>query len=304
MTDVLIIGGGAAGMTAALYALRNGKSVTVFEQETIGGQIASSPRVENFPTHKRISGLELSEKLYDQITDLGAELELARVKSVIKEEEGKFRLETEDGDVFYGKSVIIAAGVKHKHINLPREEEFTGKGVSYCAVCDGAFYTGEDVALIGDGNTALQYGILLSEYCRKVYVCTWFDKFFGDEALVKVLRKIPNVEIIPNVSLSALNGDEELSGLTFTRREDNTTFELSVKGCFIAIGQIPDNKAFENLVALDENGYIAADETGTTKTSGVYAAGDCRAKKVRQLTTAVGDGANAAMNACSYITSL
>lgn len=304
MTDVLIIGGGAAGMTAALYALRNGKSVTVFEQETIGGQIASSPRVENFPTHKRISGLELSEKLYDQITDLGAELELARVKSVIKEEEGKFRLETEDGDVFYGKSVIIAAGVKHKHINLPREEEFTGKGVSYCAVCDGAFYTGEDVALIGDGNTALQYGILLSEYCRKVYVCTWFDKFFGDEALVKVLRKIPNVEIIPNVSLSALNGDEELSGLTFTRREDNTTFELSVKGCFIAIGQIPDNKAFENLVALDENGYIAADETGTTKTSGVYAAGDCRAKKVRQLTTAVGDGANAAMNACSYITAL
>ena len=291
-------------MTAALYALRNGKSVTVFEQETIGGQIASSPRVENFPTHKRISGLELSEKLYDQITDLGAELELARVKSVIKEEEGKFRLETEDGDVFYGKSLIIAAGVKHKHINLPREEEFTGKGVSYCAVCDGAFYTGEDVALIGDGNTALQYGILLSEYCRKVYVCTWFDKFFGDEALVKVLRKIPNVEIIPNVSLSALNGDEELSGLTFTRREDNTTFELSVKGCFIAIGQIPDNKAFENLVALDENGYIAADETGTTKTSGVYAAGDCRAKKVRQLTTAVGDGANAAMNACSYITSL
>lgn len=304
MTDVLIIGGGAAGMTAALYALRNGKSVTVFEQETIGGQIASSPRVENFPTHKRISGLELSEKLYDQITDLGAELELARVKSVIKEEEGKFRLETEDGDVFYGKSVIIAAGVKHKHINLPREEEFTGKGISYCAVCDGAFYTGEDVALIGDGNTALQYGILLSEYCRKVYVCTWFDKFFGDEALVKVLRKLPNVEIIPNVSLSALNGEEELSSLTFTRREENTTFDLSVKGCFIAIGQIPDNKAFENLVALDENGYIAADETGTTKTSGVFAAGDCRTKKIRQLTTAVGDGANAAMNACSYITTL
>lgn len=304
MTDVLIIGGGAAGMTAALYALRNGKSVTVFEQETIGGQIASSPRVENFPTHKRISGLELSEKLYDQITDLGAELELARVKSVTKEDEGKFRLETEDNDVFYGKSVIIAAGVKHKHMNLPREEEFTGKGISYCAVCDGAFYSGEEVALIGDGNTALQYGILLSEYCKKVYVCTWFDKFFGDEALVKVLRKLPNVEIIPNVSLSAFNGEEELSGLTFTRREDKTAFDLPVKGCFIAIGQIPDNKAFENLVSLDENGYIIADETGATKTSGVYAAGDCRAKKVRQLTTAVGDGANCAMNACSYITSL
>ncbi len=304
MTDVLIIGGGAAGMTAALYALRNGKSVTLFEQETIGGQIASSPRVENFPTHKRISGLELSEKLYDQITDLGAELELARVKSVTKEDEGKFRLETEDNDVFYGKSVIIAAGVKHKHMNLPREEEFTGKGISYCAVCDGAFYSGEEVALIGDGNTALQYGILLSEYCKKVYVCTWFDKFFGDEALVKVLRKLPNVEIIPNVSLSAFNGKDELESLTFTRREEKTSFTLPVKGCFVAIGQIPDNKAFENLVSLDENGYIIADETGATKTSGVYAAGDCRAKKVRQLTTAVGDGANAAMNACSYIAAL
>ncbi len=304
MKDILIIGGGAAGMTAALYALRNGKSVTVFEQETIGGQIASSPRVENFPTRKRISGLELSEKLYDQITDLGAEFELARIKSVLKESEGKFRLETEDGDVFYGKSVIIAAGVKHKHINLPREEELTGKGISYCAVCDGAFFSGEDVALIGDGNTALQYGILLSEYCRKVYVCTWFDKFFGDEALVKVLRKLPNVEIIPDVCLTGFKGENELSGLIFSGRVNKKESELNVKGCFIAIGQIPDNRQYENLVSLDKEGYIEADETCATKTPGIYAAGDCRTKKIRQLTTAVGDGANAAMNACSYIASL
>ena len=304
MSDILIIGGGAAGMTAALYAMRNGKSVTIFEQETIGGQIASSPRVENFPTHKRISGLELSEKLYDQIADLGAEFELSRVKSVVKEAEGKFRLTTDDGDVFYGKSVIIAAGVKHKKINLANEDKFVGNGVSYCAVCDGTFYSGEEVALIGDGNTAMQYAILLTEYCKKVYVCTWFDKFFGDKALENVLRKIPNAEIIPNVSLTALNGEKELQSLTFRNRIDNNEFDLSVKGCLIAIGQIPDNDNFKNLVALDGNGYIIADETGATKTNGVYAAGDCRTKKVRQLTTAVSDGANCAMNACSYITSL
>lgn len=303
MTDIIIIGGGAAGMTAALYALRNGKSVTVFEKETIGGQIASSPRVENFPTHKKISGLDLSDMLYEQISDLGAEFELATVTEVTKEAEGKFKVTTDDG-VYYAKAVIVAAGVKHKHINLPGEEELTGKGVSYCAVCDGAFFSGEDVALIGDGNTALQYGILLSEYCKKVYVCTWFDKFFGDEALVKVLKKLPNVEIIPNVCLTAFNGTDELEGLTFTRREEQTTFDLAVKGCFIAIGQIPDNAPYSALADLDRNGYIIADETGTTKTSGFYAAGDCRTKKVRQLTTAVADGANCAMNACSYIASL
>lgn len=303
MTDIIVIGGGAAGMTAALYALRNGKSVTVFEKETIGGQIASSPRVENFPTHKKISGLDLSDMLYEQISDLGAEFELATVNEVTKEAEGKFKVTTDDG-VYYAKAVIVAAGVKHKHINLPGEEELTGKGVSYCAVCDGAFFSGEDVALIGDGNTALQYGILLSEYCKKVYVCTWFDKFFGDEALVKVLKKLPNVEIIPNVCLTAFKGTDELEGLTFTRREEKTTFDLAVKGCFIAIGQIPDNAPYSALADLDPNGYIAADETGTTKTSGFYAAGDCRTKKVRQLTTAVADGANCAMNACSYIASL
>ena len=292
-------------MTAALYALRNGKSVTVFEKETIGGQIASSPRVENFPTHKKISGLELSEKIYDQISDLGAEFELSTVNKVEKEGEGRFAVYTEDGDVYYAKSVIIAAGVKHKHMNLPNEEEFTGKGISYCAVCDGAFFSGEEVALIGDGNTALQYAILLSGYCKKVYVCTWFDKFFGDEALVKVLRQTENIEVIPNVSLTAFNGKDELESLTFVGRLDkNYTFDLKVKGCFVAIGQIPDNKAFENLVDLDKDGYIIADETGETSTPGVYAAGDCRQKKIRQLTTAVADGANCAMSACNYITKL
>ena len=304
MTDIIIIGAGAAGMTAALYALRNGKTVTIFEQETIGGQIASSPRVENFPTHMRISGLELSEKLFDQITALGAELELGKITSVVKESEGNFSVTTEYGETFSSKSVIIATGVKHKHMNLDKEEQLTGHGISYCAVCDGAFYSGEEVALIGDGNTALQYALLLSGYCKKVYVCTWFDKFFGDEALVKALRATENIEVVPNVSLTAFEGEEELTGLTFNHRINNTPFSLSVKACFVAIGQIPDNKVFENLVELDSMGYICADETGTTKTPGIYVAGDCRTKKVRQLTTAVSDGANCSMSACNYIASL
>ena len=304
MVDIIIIGAGTAGMTSALYALRNGKTVKIFEKETIGGQIASSPRVENFPTHNRISGLELSEKLFDQIIELGAEFEFGNVIAIKKNGEGDFWVLTDDGDIYYSRSVIIASGVKHKTINLPNEEKLIGHGVSYCAVCDGAFFEGEEVALIGDGNTALQYAILLSNYCKKVYVCTWFDKFFGDEAHVKVLRQQPNIEVIPNVSCTAFIGEEELTGLQFKKRLTGEDFTLNVKGCFVAIGQVPDNENFANLVDLDETGYVIADESGITKTAGLFVAGDCRTKKVRQLTTAVGDGANCAMNACSYIASL
>jgi thioredoxin reductase (NADPH) len=291
-------------MTAALYALRNGRTVRIFENESIGGQIASSPRVENFPTHQRISGAELADKLYEQITALGAEFELAKAEKLVKNGEGDFSVTDEYGGVFKAKAVIIAAGVKHKHINLPNEEKFTGHGVSYCAVCDGAFFSGQDVALIGDGNTALQYSLLLSNYCKKVYVCTWFDKFFGDVALVKALRAQPNIEVIPNVCLKAIEGENAVSGLVFSRRLEKTEFSLAVKGCFIAIGQVPDNTRFADFAALDKDGYIAADENGVTSTPGVYAAGDCRAKKVRQLTTAVSDGATSALSACNYIAAL
>lgn len=302
MTDILIIGAGAAGMTAALYALRNGKTVKIFEKEAIGGQIASSPRVENFPTHKVISGLELSDKIFEQISDLGADLEFGEVKEIVKKGERHFVVVTEDGEQFEGKAVVIATGVKHKHVNLPKEEELTGKGVSYCAVCDGPFFKGEEVALIGDGNTALQYSILLSSYCKKVYVCTWFDKFFGDEALVKTLKSLENVKIIPNVSLTAFNGEEKLESLTFAARlNPEEKFDLPVAACFVAIGQVPDNQKFASLVDLDKNGYIVSNEFGETKTPGLFVAGDCRDKKVRQLSTAVGDGANAAIGACSYI---
>ena len=184
---------------------------------------------------------------------------------------------------------------------MEREEELTGSGVSYCAVCDGPFYSGDDVAIVGDANTALQYGIALSGYCNKVYVCTWMDKFFGDKALEETLLQKPNVEWIKNVTLSAFEGEEELTACVFDERDTGKKRSIPVKACFIAIGQEPDNAPFKNVVKLDGNGYITADEDCTTATSGVFVAGDCRTKNIRQLTTAVADGASAAIAACKYL---
>lgn len=299
MHDIIVIGAGTAGMTAALYALRNGKSVLLLEGECVGGQIANSPRVENFPSVKAISGSEFSDKLYEQIKALGAELEIERAEQIQKNA-GVFTVTTDCG-AHEARAVIIATGAKHKKIGVDREEELTGSGVSYCAVCDGPFYSGDDVALVGDANTALQYSISLSGYCNKVYLCTWMDKLFGDKALVDTLLQKPNVEWIKNVTLSALEGDEELSACVFEERGTGKKLTLPVKACFIAIGQEPDNAPFKNVVKLDGNGYIAADESCTTDTDGVFVAGDCRTKKIRQLTTAVADGASAAIAACKYL---
>lgn len=299
MVDVIVIGSGVAGMTAALNALRNGKSVLVLEQETIGGQIAFSPRVENFPTIKSISGMELADKLYDQISDLGADVQLEKVMGIEKEG-NDFKVFVEDNKVYDCHSVIIATGVKHRRLTIPNEEELSGKGVSYCALCDGAFFKGEEVALIGDGNTALQYALLVASYCPKVYVCTLFDKFFGDAALVEALKKKQNVEIIHNVYSIRFEGEEALTGVVFAR-QDKTEFTINVKACFVAIGQIPDNEIYKNLVDLDNDGYIVSDEKCTTKTPGLFVAGDCRTKKVRQLSTALCDGAIAALTVCNYV---
>lgn len=301
MYDVIIIGGGTAGMTAAVYALRNGKTVLVLEQETVGGQIAFSPRVENFPSIKSISGADFSQNLFDQILGLGAAFELEKVEKV--EKNGDVFSVVTDYNTHQGKSVILAVGVKHRHLGVDGEEEFIGKGVSYCAVCDGAFYAGEDVCLIGDANTGVQYALLLSNYCKKVYVCTLFDRFFADASLVDALRKKENVEIYHNLSLKKYVYSSELEGLVFENTQDKSKFEIDVKAAFIAIGQIPDNKAFENLVDLDKDGYIIANEDCKTKTDGLYVAGDCRTKAMRQLTTAACDGAMAATAACFYLRS-
>ena len=297
--DIVVIGGGAAGMTAALYSLRSGKTVLLIERETIGGQISKSPRVENFPSIKEISGTEFSDKMFDQIMDLGCEFELDTVVSVNKEN-NLFYINGEYNN-YQAKAVIIATGLEHRKINVEPEDELIGKGVSYCAVCDGAFYKDEEVCLIGDANTALQYSLLLSNYCKKVYVCTLFDKFFADDILVSRLRKRENVEIYHNLLLKEFKYSDELEGLVFENTQDLTKKEFTVKACFIAIGQIPNNDIFSNLVELDKNGYILVDNDLQTKTEGLFVAGDCRQKKVRQLTTAVSDGAMASVGAVSYI---
>lgn len=285
-------------MTAALYAKRSGKTVKIFEKESFGGQIASSPKVENFPSIKEISGLELSNNMFEQIMELGVEFECEDVLEITKENDC-FKVTT-DYNTYLATSVIIAAGVKHRTLNLEHEEELIGKGVSYCAVCDGAFYKGKDVAVIGDANTALQYTLMLSDICNKVYLCMLFDKFFADQTLVDRLKEKENIIVTKEISLKEFLHHEELTGLRFENTQTHQELSFSVDACFVAIGQVPNNDRFSNLVDLDDKGYIISSDT-TTKTEGLYVAGDCRTKHVRQLTTAVGDGAIAAMNAVNYI---
>lgn len=303
MYDVIVIGAGAAGMTSALYALRNSKTVLVLESESLGGQIANSPRLENYPSIRMISGEEFADNLFNQITDLGADLEIEKVIGVEKVGEGNFKVKTEYRE-YSAKSVIIAAGVKHKHLRTKsNRDDLVGKGVYYCAICDGAFYKDQEVVVIGDANTALQYSLLLSSYCKKVYIYTLFDKFFGDKAHVKALMSKDNIEWRPQTSVIDFIGDKELKAIEYKDKDGNICTH-EIPAVFVAIGQIPDNKAFADLVDLDKDGYIIADETCKTKTEGLYVAGDCRTKNVRQVVTAVADGGVAATNACLYIEAL
>ena len=303
MYDIIIIGAGAAGMTSALYALRNGKKVLVLEGESLGGQIATSPRLENFPSIKEISGEAFADNLYEQIDALGAEVEIERAVRIEKKAEGDFLVHTEYGQ-YEGRSVIIAAGVKHKHLKTKHDrEDLVGKGVYYCAVCDGPFYKGQEVALVGDANTALQYALLLSGYCKKVYMYTLFDKFFGDANLVKAVRAKENIEVRPDTSVVDFIGENELKAIEYTDKDGNLCRQ-EIPAVFVAIGQVPDNGAFANVADLDEAGYIVADENCKTRTPGVFVAGDCRTAFVRQVSTAVSDGAIAATNASLYLESL
>lgn len=303
MYDLIVIGGGAAGMTSALYALRNSKTVLVLESESLGGQIANSPRLENYPSIKEISGEQFADNLFEQITAHGADLEIEKVVKIEKLGEGNFKVETEFNE-YFSKSVIIASGVKHKHLRTKSDrEDLVGKGVYYCAICDGAFYKGQEVAVIGDANTALQYSLLLSSYCKKVYIYTLFDKFFGDRAHIKAIMSKDNIEWRPNTSVTDFIGEDHLTAIEYKDGDGNIkTHELPA--VFVAIGQVPDNKAFENLVDIDNLGYIISDENCKTKTEGLFVAGDCRTKAVRQVATAIADGAVAGTNASLYIESL
>ena len=299
MTDIIIVGGGMAGMTAGLYALRNNRTVKIIERESFGGQIARSPKVENYPTEKSISGVELSDKLFEQITELGAEYEVEDVISIEKTN-NIFNVVT-NYHTFECKSVIIASGVKPRMLNIENEDKLLGKGVYYCAICDGPFYEGKDVTLIGDANSALQYALMLAQYCKSVHVCTLFDKFFGEKVLQDAVLKTPNITVTHNLSAQKFNGKERLESITFKNTATNEIFEEKTEAVFVAIGQVPDNNAFKGLVDIDKAGYIISDESCKTKTEGLFVAGDCRTKTIRQVTTAVSDGAIAGTSASLYI---
>ncbi len=299
MYDIIVIGGGPAGLTAALYACRANKTVLVIEKASFGGQITYSPRVENIPGFLDVTGNEFAEKLVEQVLAQNAEVECAEVLKITDNSEFKTVL-TDSGE-FTCKSVIIATGAKHRLLGLDREEEFIGEGISFCAVCDGAFYENKTVAVIGGGNSALQEAILLSELAQKVIVIQNLDFFTGEEKLVNQLKMKDNVEILLGTVVESIIGDAEFNGITVKTVADNTINEIRLDGMFVAIGLVPQNDAFSDLITLDTRGYADSGENCTTNTGGIFVAGDCRTKKIRQVTTAVADGAVAALAACEYI---
>ena len=302
MHDMIIVGGGPAGLTAAIYGLRAGKSVLVIEKNGFGGQIAYSPKVENIPGTISISGTEFADKLTEQAMNLGADVEL---ENVVRVEAGKIKkVYTEEGGCYEAKAVILAVGVKHRMLGLPGEEELVGSGISFCAVCDGAFYAGQNVAMIGGGNSALQEALLLSEVCSKVTVVQNLAFFTGEKKLAGALTARENVDVIfSTVVAEYLSENGTLTGLRL-RSENGEERVLTVDGAFLAVGLAPENDAFAPLAELNDWGYFASGEDCTTKTAGIYVAGDCRSKTIRQVTTAAGDGAVAAMTACRYLDSL
>ena len=297
MYDIIVIGGGPAGLTAAIYARRANKSVLVIEKGSFGGQITFSPKVENIPGFAEVTGNEFAEKLVEQALGLDAEVECAEVLEI---KQGDIKTVVTDSGEFEAKTVIIATGAKHRMLGLAREEEFVGEGISFCAVCDGAFYAGRDVAVIGGGNSALQEAILLADLANKVYVVQNLDFLTGEQKLQEKLAAKENVEIILGHTVKGIIGDTTLTGITIADSNDNEK-QLDIDGMFVAIGLIPQNEAFEGVINLDERGYVTSDENCLTNADGIFVAGDCRSKKIRQVATAAADGAVAALAACDYL---
>lgn len=299
MYDLIIIGAGTAGLSAAIYGVRAGKRVLILEEHVYGGQIISAVEVENYPGIRRISGYDFAENLYQQATALGAELRYEKAAG-IQEKEGKKTVITNRSS-YICRAVILATGAKKRRLGLEREEELTGAGISYCATCDGAFYRGKDTAVAGGGNTALEDALFLSGYCRKVCVIHRRDQFRGEEKLVRALKERENVVMVMESQIIRLNGKERLESVTVKNRRTGTEEELPVSGLFIAVGQEPDNRTFSDVAELDGYGYVKAGEDCRTSSAGIFTAGDCRTKEVRQLATAAADGAVAALAACAYM---
>ena len=302
MLDIIIVGAGPAGLTAAVYARRAGKSVMILEKESFGGQIVYSPKIENYPGFLELSGSEFGEKLVDQAIHHGAEIELDEVTEI--HDNGKIKSVVTQRTQYLCKSVIVAAGSRHRPLGLAREDDLIGHGISYCALCDGDFFKGKDVAVVGGGNTALQNAVLLSETSKTVTIVQNLPKLTGEASLIQILKARQNVKIVCNTIVTELLGDPELTGIKVKNTATGEESELTLDGVFVAIGQMPDNKPFQDVCDLDAGGFITSDEACLTKTPGVFVAGDCRTKGVRQIATAIGDGATAALAACRYLNSL
>jgi len=302
MAEVIIIGGGPAGMTVALNLLRAGRSVLILERNAFGGQMATSPRLENIPGIKSISGLELSDQLFEQITDLGATFELEDAQSV--EQDGKKFIVKTDYNTYHCDAVVFANGCSHRNLGLPNEEALTGHGVSYCAVCDGAFYVDHEAYVVGDGNTALQYALLLANYCPKVHIMALFDHLYGDQILRNRISMDQRLDVTYNVSLKELIGSPELTALRFENTITHESIIYETNNVFVAIGQIPHNDNFKNILELDPKGFIITNDQMETKTPGIFAIGDTRMKIVRQVSTAMGDASNCAVMVDRYLRTL
>ena len=297
MYDVIIIGAGPAGLTSAIYAKRSNKNVLVLEANTYGGQIVTTDKIDNYPATPHISGFDFATNLYNQAVELGAEVKFEKAIEIV---DGDIKKVITDKNTYEASSIIVAIGVRNRSLNVPGEKEFEGKGVSYCATCDGMFYKGKTVAVVGAGNTAFEEAIYLSNICKKVYLIHRNEKFKASASMVKKLKTKDNVEFILNSNVVSINGEDKVSDIEIKDNNDNIT-NLKVAGIFIAIGQIPENGNLTKDLKTDKNGYIKSDKNLKTNIDGVYVAGDIRPKTLRQLVTATSDGAIAAVNAIKSI---
>ena len=295
MYDIIIIGCGPAGMTAGIYAARANKKVLIIEKETIGGQISSSPLVENYPGYKEISGSELANNMFEQVTALGVDVELDEVKKI---EYGKIKKVITLDNVYESKVVIIATGSRYKLLGLKNEDNLIGNGIHFCVACDGAFFKDKIVAVIGGGNSAVINAITLSDICKKVYVIQIIDKLTAESTLVEKLMEKENVEIILNAKVTELIGEDNLQAIKVNIL--NKVREIKLDGMFISIGLIPQSDFVKELLPINKYGYIESNNCVTEK-DGIFVAGDCRDKQIRQLTVATSDGTTAALDAIAYL---
>lgn len=299
MYDILIFGAGTAGLTAAIYGVRAGRSVAVLEESVYGGQIINTLEIENYPGIKKVSGVDYATGLFEQATALGAQVLFDAPVSVEKSD--VFTVTTKRGKTLEAKSLILAVGAKNRPLGVEGEEKFTGRGISYCATCDGAFFRGKDVAVVGGGNTAIDDALFLTDYCNKVYLIHRRQGFRAEEAKLALLKDKQNLEFVLDSVVETVEGEETFSGVTVKNKESGAVRHIAVDGLFVAVGQVPATAIAKDLVALDDYGYIVAGEDCKTSTEGIFAAGDCRTKQIRQLVTAAADGAIAALAACEYI---